>query len=1030
MENLDQKIIELMDLFDDEQVTTADKIDRPQQALDREAYSDFMKRNPMAGGGMLVQPGFGGTRQGYAKDKKKPTTTLDKYQNILDDFNLLVKESLRVNDGTNLPKDIKQYVNNYTFADGTKAKYSTYANLIARRSNPKYTKSLKPPVDVVKVKLAIMDNLITESNRGNKATNLTTLAKKVNWTDKDISNYKRQGKIKRLETSVDKVDKVYKNFFNNLDAPLENFFNPIEKMSKETGLNRNVVSTLLNKNPNYTDEGKKLFKSLGTFALKGKYAEQGLTIGQFLDDYENRLFIGENGLLSMRNYNKPTSAIVIDAYRHWNQGGKQIEWINPPKLDKQGNLISLEDAQFKYTGPNSSNTIWSASGSTVNGVKSKSIAIFGKDAPEFQKVFKDYEDIFRLENEIKPHPVTGKPTKMIDISKEAYNIGKGSSFGTSTLARDHVNIIKDVFGNDPEYGTRILPRRINEYAGALKTIEQATKKGIGKNYTQNKIDKIYEKMGYNFTKSYDQILNGEYNLATKVFNKFQAAGWGFDQSTNRWVIKEGFDVETAKNIDARGNPKNPNKILQSPFKIVEEREAPKIKKTETPFRKPVGTDGPRLGSLDIPSMFRKLSPTTRKLVGFGGGTVLPEVLFYQLDKANRMSKGVSEKEAAAGALESGTLGAYTNKAYMEELKKVAESMNIDSGAFDSAYNLNVLSKSFEQNSKNVDAQIATALENQDIKTAEELRVNFNKYLARIKPEAERLRNDIEERVTGGSPLTMAMGRGNVTDEQYSKPFYDMQDVALEKLKKEKQKVFDTQKRQVDTSAGNIGEGFYQAFDTLTQGAKNLLKGRIIPFGPDRLRPLESEREKEARYLKEMDPRELFLYNKARGFTYDNPITEADLSNLQYEQPGLFSKGGRAGFKFGTRKGILKLIDESVKKTPKDITLELDKLIKKTLDEDLFDKKDRIIDNINAKISRAKAKGLDSQEIGEGQIEFYDDITKSNFRTKTGPFFDYQKRKNKAGGGILKQAGDSSGPPPESGPMSEGLQGLMKRGMKI
>jgi len=32
----------------------------------------------------------------------------------------------------------------------------------------------------------------------------------------------------------------------------------------------------------------------------------------------------------------------------------------------------------------------------------------------------------------------------------------------------------------------------------------------------------------------------------------------------------------------------------------------------------------------------------------------------------------------------------------------------------------------------------------------------------------------------------------------------------------------------------------------------------------------------------------------------------------------------------------------------------------------------------------------------------------------------------AGGGIAKEAGDSSGPPPESGPMSQGLQGLMKR----
>ncbi len=72
MEDLQDKIIELMDLFDGE-VTTADKIDRPQQALDREAYDDFNKRNPMAGGGMLVQPSADGSRPGYKQDIKPPT---------------------------------------------------------------------------------------------------------------------------------------------------------------------------------------------------------------------------------------------------------------------------------------------------------------------------------------------------------------------------------------------------------------------------------------------------------------------------------------------------------------------------------------------------------------------------------------------------------------------------------------------------------------------------------------------------------------------------------------------------------------------------------------------------------------------------------------------------------------------------------------------------------------------------------------------------------------------------------------------
>ena len=55
-----------MDLFDDEQVTTADKIDRPQRALDREAYDDFMDRNPMSVGGFIkgLYRGVKGLQQG------------------------------------------------------------------------------------------------------------------------------------------------------------------------------------------------------------------------------------------------------------------------------------------------------------------------------------------------------------------------------------------------------------------------------------------------------------------------------------------------------------------------------------------------------------------------------------------------------------------------------------------------------------------------------------------------------------------------------------------------------------------------------------------------------------------------------------------------------------------------------------------------------------------------------------------------------------------------------------------------------
>ena len=54
--------------FDDTTVKTGEDIERPQEALDREMFKDAEKRFNKADGGMLVQPGFGGTRQGY-RDK-------------------------------------------------------------------------------------------------------------------------------------------------------------------------------------------------------------------------------------------------------------------------------------------------------------------------------------------------------------------------------------------------------------------------------------------------------------------------------------------------------------------------------------------------------------------------------------------------------------------------------------------------------------------------------------------------------------------------------------------------------------------------------------------------------------------------------------------------------------------------------------------------------------------------------------------------------------------------------------------------
>jgi hypothetical protein len=259
-------------------------------------------------------------------------------------------------------------------------------------------------------------------------------------------------------------------------------------------------------------------------------------------------------------------------------------------------------------------------------------------------------------------------------------------------------------------------------------------------------------------------------------------------------------------------------------------------------------------------------------------------------------------------------------------------------------------------------------------------------------------------------LIEAMMRSSPT---YSKNIYDIMKFGTPERQafETKQEVFDAQKMQNRMD-----------YDKKILGPLKDLFGTGF-YSPEQLKQLELKADRDTEAIGEaqygMPP------SQSSALQRFSDVAQLGVANL--------AKGGRAGYKTGSvRKGVLSLIDDSVKKTPKDTTTRLDKLIKETLDEDFFDKKDRIVDTLNVKAARERKNFPYNQQVQEepSQLNFYDDIVQSNFRTKTGPFFDYQKRKNKAGGGILKQAGDSSGPPPESGPNPQGLQGLMKRGMKI
>jgi hypothetical protein len=314
--DLDQKIIELMDLFDDEQVTTADKIDRPQQALDREAYSDFMKRNPMAGGGMLVQPGFGGTRQGYATSSVKT-------------------------------KKFKYPVSN---------QFGTFYS----DKKPEVSKAVVKQEEKTK----FINQLVSDANAGDKHVSISEIGEKVKKKFK-LKNAKSINitsfpSLELLESRADKIDKVLRDMLIS-DKPLNGFWHNV--ISERTGVPINKPGNLriLEQSPTYTsikDQGldllkinysRKSFNYLHDFSLSDQLSK-ALEISK-----GNPTYIGLGG--EKLRTALPSNKIMEFALRSWNtnKGSKDgpVQFFNKngkPITWQKGIKLPYKNVSFSYNG--------------------------------------------------------------------------------------------------------------------------------------------------------------------------------------------------------------------------------------------------------------------------------------------------------------------------------------------------------------------------------------------------------------------------------------------------------------------------------------------------------------------------------------------------------------------------------------------------------------------------------------------------------------------------------------------------------
>ena len=941
-----------------EVLTTADQIDRPERAMEKQAIIDFENRNPMAGGGMLVQPGFGGTRQGYAKEK---------------------------NIGAN------QYG---TFKTDKK---TGFQSINEQRLN-EYNKKNK-----------FINKLISNANSKDKYVSIGEIAEKVKKKFK-LKNAKSINitsfpDLELLESRADKIDKVLKDMLIS-DKPLNGFWHNV--ISERTGVPINKPGNLryLNDVPTYQsikDQGldllkvnysRKSFNYLHNFSLSDQLSK-ALEIAK-----GNPTYIGLGG--EKVRTALPSNKIMEFALRSWNtnkgskdgpvqffnKNGKPITWEKGIKLPYKNVSFSYNGKMHKKSDLNTDYMKKFFPEVYNNQIAINNLSVTKVDNP-FKKPFKMDGVIYKPGNKI--------PAKILVKKIQVDNYKWSPRFPTLEILHGKKGVATEPFSN-LTYATRDINQLENSINASLKAgnIKPAEANRLIKTVrstisgkTGDDLREAIISRQLNLAKQKDLVFPRIKEMGVDEFKKALAPfGDGtcpvtFGKKGKRDGGRIGYQVGTTGfNKCVEQGVKNFN---EGKFKTADQVQ-------------------------DAAKLLRGGRAVVSGLMKYG---IVPELAYVGLEAAGRTILGEKPTNALLKSIDTLTFGA-TNFTSGIEADKFGKFSN-QKLAVDKFRESQAKVNSLQSKLKNLEGISDQGGEGY----VGDLTSDIQMTQAQLQAAKQELQKN-----TVSSDIVQFIDRKaeEIADAQMAKSPFAKQSL------KDQMDGIPTVADYTETEPGRMFP---------KQPSQTELNLDLLPTMPtDFLQEKTSDLLQRSQDLRDqgynISTKDLIEYqDKLKSM----PLSEfATMYNPEqvYGAQGTFfgeplAKGGRAGFSKGSlRKGVLSLIDKSIKSTPKDTTTQLDKLIKKTLDEDFFDKKDRIIDNINLKIARARAKGLDSQEIGEGQIEFYDDITKSNFKTKTGPFFD---RRKKAGGGILKQAGDSSGPPPESGPNPQGLQGLMKRGIK-
>jgi len=239
---------------------------------------------------------------------------------------------------------------------------------------------------------------------------------------------------------------------------------------------------------------------------------------------------------------------------------------------------------------------------------------------------------------------------------------------------------------------------------------------------------------------------------------------------------------------------------------------------------------------------------------------------------------MSKAKAYQNMLQAMSFGIYRggDKQNLKEIKEIFIANGGDGKIFDKVVDLN------QSNFKMVNYMENIKKEYQDLTAAGYNNLAKDKMNVAMQNVAKMGNENLDKFEQYKTDLAVSEAGSPIQIKDVMQPAKDVKQAAFDLFEKEQIKNYPTTSEQVNTESGPIAEKIYNSILTKDSYKKLLPQNwlstfnQMIPFMP--FTPV-TEKEKQAALIKNMEPRERYLYNLARGEDPDNPMTRSETAKF-------------------------------------------------------------------------------------------------------------------------------------------------------